>query len=233
MKQIFTFFFCALMGSVLFAQDSVTVTFRVDMSGVDVSPNGVHIAGDFQEEAGFGGDWQAGATMLTDDSGDSIYSVTVRMITGTYQYKYINDNDWGNNEGVDGTQLTSDCSTDDGAGNINRDLEVTSDTLLPVYFYDSCEINETATSLRDKMISLGFRVAPNPMGASAVIRFDNPTGQSFDVKVMGLDGRVVREYNDVRGEELTIERGQMPAGLYFVNFVNEAGKRASTSLMVK
>ena len=43
-----------------------TVLFRVDMSNEEVSPFGVHIAGDFQG-------WDPDGTELTDADGDMIY----------------------------------------------------------------------------------------------------------------------------------------------------------------
>ncbi|RMG70622.1 MAG: T9SS C-terminal target domain-containing protein, partial [Bacteroidetes bacterium] len=74
---------------------------------------------------------------------------------------------------------------------------------------------------------------PNPMRDRAVLRFRNPAREALDVTVMSLDGRMVRRYADVRSESLTIERDNLPAGLYFVHFVNPAGQHTATSLMVE
>ncbi len=233
MKRIFTLVsILVALASLVSAQD-YSVTFKVDASGITVDATGLHMAGNFQAAAGLAGDWTPSESPLDDSDGNGIYTVTYTLPAGSYLYKYVNGNDWGDNEGLDGTSLGSDCSTDDGSGNINRDLTVSSDTILPVYIYDSCEINADATSIRDRMVKLGIRVAPNPMGEAAVLTFDNQQSQAFTVTVVAVDGRIVRQYDEVRSNQITIERGEMPAGLYFVNFVNEEGKRASTSLMVK
>ena len=75
----------------------LAVTFTVDMTVVaSVSENGVHIAGSFQG-------WNPGGTPLTDN-GDGTWSVTVEMEPGTYEFKFINSNDWdGNEENMEGT----------------------------------------------------------------------------------------------------------------------------------
>ncbi|MEM9052527.1 MAG: T9SS type A sorting domain-containing protein, partial [Bacteroidota bacterium] len=80
----------------------VSVTFQVDMNGESVSPNGVHVAGNWQSEANGDDaeDWQAGDNMMSDSDADGIYELTVNIPAGEYQYKFINDNAWGNDEAV-------------------------------------------------------------------------------------------------------------------------------------
>ena len=72
------------------------VQFAVDMTGQTVSPNGIHVAGDFQDEAGFeGGDWQSNTTLMTKEEGTEIYSVMVDIPAfAKYEYKYINGDQW-------------------------------------------------------------------------------------------------------------------------------------------
>ncbi len=80
----------------------VSVTFQVDMNGETVSPNGVHVAGNWQDEAGFPGEWDPNTTSrgMTDDNADGIYELTVDVPPGDYEYKFINDNAWGADEAV-------------------------------------------------------------------------------------------------------------------------------------
>ena len=74
------------------AMGQIDFTFEVDMNGETVSANGVHVAGNFQDEAGAAGDWDPGTTELTDDDVDGIYSLTVNIPAGGYEYKFINGN---------------------------------------------------------------------------------------------------------------------------------------------
>ena len=80
------------------------VTMSVDMTNViadiGLSPLGVHVAGNFQAKAGYESDWTPRLTMLTDEDGDNIFSVTFMLEEGEYQYKFLNGDDWGTEESV-------------------------------------------------------------------------------------------------------------------------------------
>ncbi|MGB2470373.1 MAG: T9SS type A sorting domain-containing protein, partial [Flavobacteriales bacterium] len=110
-----------------------TVRFRVDMSNEDVSPFGVHVAGEFQ-------DWDPAATELMDPDGDMVYE-TVQSFDATglseIQFKFINGNTWADpNELIDGA-----CGNESG----NRVLTLDSENILlaadatgAAYCYGSC-----------------------------------------------------------------------------------------------
>lgn len=107
------------------------MTFQVDMSNEIVSPNGVHIAGNFQEAAGLGADWTPGSTPLTDADGDQVYAITVEIPPNTYEYKFINGNAWGMDENP-----PSECSV--GSTN-NRQVSIGNrDFVLPAVPFNNC-----------------------------------------------------------------------------------------------
>lgn len=108
MKKIFLqLLIGALLLGTTFAQDSVNVTFNVDLR-VKVAEDlfipgtdGVSIRGSFMDEVGYDGDWfpSEGAFWLTDADGDTVYSLTLAFDTsyvGTlFEFKYqINDAIW-------------------------------------------------------------------------------------------------------------------------------------------
>jgi hypothetical protein len=72
------------------------VKFAVDMTGQTVNTTGVHVSGDFQDEAGFeGGDWQSNTTLMTNEEGTQIYSIIVDIPAfAKYEYKFINGDQW-------------------------------------------------------------------------------------------------------------------------------------------
>ncbi len=86
-----------------FMTSAVEVTFQVDMSGQVVSPNGVHLAGSFSDVNGDGvidndlPNWNPGGIALSD-GGNGIWSVTIGLVAGLYEYKFVNGNDWSNPE---------------------------------------------------------------------------------------------------------------------------------------
>lgn len=90
MKKIYLF--CALLLQYATAH-AVHVTFRVDMTGQTVHPAGVHIAGSFQG-------WNPSGTPLSDANADNIWEVTLDIAANTtWQYKFLNGNFWGSDEG--------------------------------------------------------------------------------------------------------------------------------------
>lgn len=113
----------------------VPLTFRVDMSQETLSPNGVHVAGNFQAAAGYGGDWMPGASPLADPDGDQVYELTVEVPPGTYLYKFVNGSSWNEKPELP----SGDCAIGDGGGNFNRQVTVGEAGLnLAAVTFDSC-----------------------------------------------------------------------------------------------
>ena len=116
----------------LSAQD-YTITFQIDMTdyldgGGTIDPSGMHIAGNFQDEAGLGNEWTPADGILTDQ-GNNVWSVTVTLPAGTYEYKYVLGNDWS----MGSENISGAC----GPGNGNRQVVVDADK-TEAYCYDKC-----------------------------------------------------------------------------------------------
>lgn len=88
MKKVLLFliaFTCSLVG---FAKK---VKFAVDMTDHIVSPNGVHVMGDFQVLAGYANDWAPDETELTQEGSTNIYSIVVDIpARAKYEYRFVN-----------------------------------------------------------------------------------------------------------------------------------------------
>ncbi|QNR25630.1 pullulanase X25 domain-containing protein [Croceimicrobium hydrocarbonivorans] len=132
MKKIYTLALAMMMAGAAWAQRSVT--FQVDMTGQTVSANGVHIAGDFQMAAGAASNWDPAATALSQVGATNIYEVTVNIPDGLYQYKFINGNAWGDDEGIPAAAQVSAGLGFDG-GNSNRWVQVTGNETLAAVMY--------------------------------------------------------------------------------------------------
>jgi hypothetical protein len=78
------------------------VTFIVDMKGTTVNATGIHVAGDFQEEAGFPlGDWQPHTTEMTRMGASTQYRATVMIPMGQkWEYKFVNGDQFYESEFV-------------------------------------------------------------------------------------------------------------------------------------
>jgi hypothetical protein len=79
-----------------FSANAKKVKFAVDMTGLPVNFTGMHVAGDFQEAAGYeGGNWQSNTTLMTNEAGTAIFSVVVDIPAfAKYEYKFINGDQW-------------------------------------------------------------------------------------------------------------------------------------------
>lgn len=107
---------------------AVSVTFKVDMSQQVISPDGVHLAGNFQG-------WDPSSTLMTDIGG-GLYCIVLDLPPGVYQFKFINGNSWGNDEIV-----PSACGVDDGGGIMNRQIVVGSGPfVMPEVCFASCSV---------------------------------------------------------------------------------------------
>ncbi|MEO0405665.1 MAG: hypothetical protein AAF193_12410, partial [Bacteroidota bacterium] len=106
----------------------VTITFRVDMANETVSADGVHIVGNFQG-------WDPGASPMTP-LGYEIYEYSVILDANTtYYYKFINGDEFGEDEVV-----PEPCATENGFGSNNRELiTTTDDNLLEIVCYEQCD----------------------------------------------------------------------------------------------
>lgn len=130
MKKFYTILLAVCFSAGAMWAQNRSVTFQVDMSGQTVSANGVHVAGDFQQAAGASGNWQPGATSLSQVGTSNIYSVTVSIPDGNYQFKFLNGNTWGDVESVPAIAQVS-LGMGFGGGNDNRYTAIASDTTLP------------------------------------------------------------------------------------------------------
>lgn len=66
----------------------------------------------------------------------------------------------------------------------------------------------------------GISVRPNPFRDKTVLYFDNPNNDIFNIQLSDIKGRVLRTYQNVKGNELTIERKDLAAGSYFYSISN-------------
>jgi hypothetical protein len=81
------------------------ITFAVNMANVLVSSNGVHLAGGF---GAYGyANWSPSGIVMTDPDGNGVYTAVLTLPAGqTFEYKFINGNDWPGAEGV-----PAECNT--------------------------------------------------------------------------------------------------------------------------
>ncbi len=107
-----------------------SVTFQVDMTGLTVSSNGVHIAGSFQG-------WNPAGTPMTPAAHNgNIYTYTTNLPLGdVVEWKYVNGNSWGSEEFVPGA-----CAINGQGGGNRSHTVVAGNNLLSAVMYGSCSV---------------------------------------------------------------------------------------------
>ncbi|MFM1771574.1 MAG: hypothetical protein RLZZ71_716 [Bacteroidota bacterium] len=75
------------------------VTFKVDMTNESIDAAGVHIAGSFNDANNDGtidnayDAWNPGTLALSNE-GNGIWAITLDLVAGSYEYKFVNGNSW-------------------------------------------------------------------------------------------------------------------------------------------
>jgi hypothetical protein len=183
-------------------QTKQSVTFSVDMGTTKVDTAGVYIAGDFQKAAGFPGDWQPNTTKLTKGAG-SIYTATVQIPDGDYQFKYINGNTWGKDESL------SKTSCDAGGG--NRGVSILGNTTLKTVCYSKCfSCDQAAVTFA---IDLTNEALVSKDGVSIAGSFQKAAGGSSDWSPGNL-------FLNTAGKKIYTITVGIPVGKYEYKFLN-------------
>ena len=96
------------------------------MNGYDGDWTGLHATGSYD-------DWSGVGTALTDEDGDGIYTGTISLAPGTYEYKYVIGG-WGGPES--GADHGGACDFNPNDDWNNYGFEVGSeDVVLPAYVF--------------------------------------------------------------------------------------------------
>ena len=208
-----------------FVPEEVEVTFKVDMSQTEVSPNGIHVTGTFQE-------WDPAATEMTE-VGNSIYEATVTLWSGDFhQYKFINGNTWDDEEVV-----PADCGFDNGSGGYNRFITVPGENLAldDVCFSscDPCSVNtgENFEALKES----GFKsISPNPFINSLKVQYVLAENADVNISIINVYGQLMSETKIEKldaGEHLYKPVVQyLSKGVYFCRLEVKSGNQISTEL---
>lgn len=205
--------------------DPVSVTFRVDMNDEITAAEGIHVAGTFQFPA-----WTKDTDMMTDANSDGIYEYTIMMRPGEYQYKFINGNTDMQEETADFVAMG--CGADNGVGGSNRVVMIENDTVLAASVYNTC--NVTTTSIEDLIANpASFIAQPNPFTHATTLRFTNDSNEMMNLAITDVAGRLVRTQNNIMGNSVEIERGNLVSGLYFATIRTESGMSYTQKLILK
>ena len=206
---------CTTDGSCPAPATTQNITFQVDMTGLTGTFTNLYVSGQFNN-------WSGNANELLDADGDMVYSATIPLLSGQWEYKFSMDN-WASSEQLDPTTSDSTCTLTTG-GFTNRILQSVSgqNDSLDVVCYASCLACGADASVAEGMISA--RVFPNPAQGYFVV--ENTTAEAIHVEVSTLTGQVVRVAESANGVARIATEGWIP-GVYMVRTVSERGQHVA------
>jgi hypothetical protein len=186
------------------------VTFSVDMSDEVVDATGMFLGADFDN-------WSGGIAMEDNDN-DSIWTVTVPLDSGEYEYKFINGANWMNGgESLDSINQAA-CTKTTGVFT-NRIMTVSSDTSICTPKWELCcgqENNNTRIfpSLVEKKL---FSVRPTRTHDRVIIEPLSSGAQLVEVMVMNATGQFMQRINFRMSEGIQrLDVGHYAPGIYLV-----------------
>jgi 1,4-alpha-glucan branching enzyme len=131
--------------------NTVNVTFRVNMTGQVISPNGVKLAGSFNN-------FSTTATPMTN-AGNNIYEATLPLVVGSQQiFKYVNGSDFELIDascGILGSQTVYDRFVNVPANNTTLDLVCFNSCT------NSCSTNPNTVNVTFRVNMTGQVISPN------------------------------------------------------------------------
>jgi len=196
---------CTTDGTCPVPPTPVNVTFQSDRNSILGTFTTAYVSGTMNG-------WSGDADMMSDDDGDGVYTATLALLPGSYEFKYTADS-WAIQENFDPATSDSVCTLTTGIYT-NRFITIgAADTTLDVQCWEECGpcanigIEEEAAS---------FVVKPNP--ASDVLFIENTTGTTSNVAVYSITGaRVMEATFDA---EARLDVASLPRGMYIVRVQN-------------
>jgi hypothetical protein len=207
------------VGAILFSMNAPKglslVRFYVDMSNAGtISPNGIHVAGSFQN-------WDPQKTIMYS-FGANLYEVIAYVPdTFSYDYKFYNGNAGGSEETV-----PVSC-----AATGSRQVLVLKDTLLASVCFSSCAAC-SQVGIAEWDLKKSVSLFPNPSAGNVSVVM-NDKAAAHTVLIKDLSGRVVWENRNISGAVFILERGQLKSGIYFVSVLNEGRVLAAEKLILE
>jgi arabinogalactan endo-1,4-beta-galactosidase len=187
--------------------NKVPATFKVDMSGVDVS-RGVYVTGDFPNARGE--HWKLNSMVRESEH---IYTYSTELEIGaTGAYYFLNDSAWEARE-----KVPAECVVHWG---LDRGFEVPagSDSVRFAYVWSSCEeIRPLSVAFPDPYASL-YKIFPNPI-QNDQLHLAVHVSDRVHLSVLDLRGKVMleRDLDATAGDILNIDLGAFSDGVYLIS----------------
>jgi hypothetical protein len=234
MKKLYIVLALALFTAAA-VEAQVSITFRVTLkgSGKKLHPDSLRTTGALGAATTGQTDWDpptAKKMKLVGSVADSIYAVTLnvtRPANNIIEYKHVNGGAWGDGAGgisEDERALGAAGACAVSGGNRTFTIPAANTAIiLPAYRFNTCTV-VFQTGVNELSTAANMDVYPNPATSKTTVSFDNNNASSHTLELLNVTGQVVRAYGAQTGTQFDVERGSLPAGMYFARLKNVKGE---------
>ena len=178
-----------------------TIRYKVDMSLVSLTGNGVHTSTNYYA---FSNTKNAMVT-FTDNPMPNVYEVINYVDAGIYDFNFVNGNSVAGKE----SSVPGSCSNS-GV----RYITVSKDTVFPDVCFNSC-VTCALTGIKESNISnSNIVVYPNPAKNSIHVSSDKQ--EISKIEIFNMTGQKVIEYKNLSALQFTVNNPELSAGIYMV-----------------
>ena len=201
-------------------QQYTNVTFQVDMSGIEISSDGIFLHANW---------FSWGEIEMTDYNGDCIYEITMEVLSGS-NGEYIFKN------GTENEQVPGECdNVNNWGGGVNRLITMPDeDTLLEPICYEQCEgvtCEGECDNLENKdftKLPVSFELLdpyPNPFNPIVSFMYSVNNKSNVTINIYDINGDIVEKLVDSNHSigyyNLSWDASNKPSGLYFIKLEND------------
>ena len=70
------------------------------------------------------------------------------------------------------------------------------------------------------------KIQPNPFNTRATVSFSNPDNDPLSLRIIDINGKLIKEVNNIRESSVEIDRNNLPPGIHFIQL---SGKSSSVA----
>jgi hypothetical protein len=137
-------------------------------------------------------------------------------------YKFYN----GNN--LSSTELVPSSCAQGGNRIINN---VDSAQILPTVCFGGC-VNCSPLYIKNSPNKNTFSLAPNPMSLVSTLSF-NDDASFHTVSILDLQGRVVKQINNITTNTIQINKEMLASSCYFLHIMNDKNEQTRLKLIIE
>ncbi|MBL4656647.1 MAG: T9SS type A sorting domain-containing protein [Flavobacteriales bacterium] len=98
-------------------------------------------------------------------------------------------------------------------------------------YYENMEINTVSTQERSS--GLMVHLSPNPFTFQTTLKFENPHKVNHTLRIVDMQGRLLRTISGITSEEVDIKKGSLNSGLYFYELTSEGKVQGTGKLVIE